>query len=390
MKRYHFAFVVEQGLGHIVHGMNLESSLLDQVDIDATILRVRPGETPGVKPLRWVDNWSLQMSWEARSALRTVMQSRRVDCVFIHTQVAALFGRGIMRDVPTVVSLDATPVNFDSIGEAYGHRRQLALFEHMKLLINRRALTGASAIVTWSQWAAESVTRDYHIPHDRVHHIYPGVQLSRFAPRARDHSGPVRLLFVGADFERKGGPDLMAAAAELGESVELDIVTSSPSEISVPPGVTIRVHHDVKPNSAQMSELYGRADVFVLPTRGDCSALVITEAMASGLPVVATSVGAIPGVVQHGCNGLLVPPSRPDELIRALRHLVEDAESRREMGSTGRRVAEAEHDTKANCQRIFALMRSLTSPSPPQAIRTQSVLEMSTGSSSRCWEPTSN
>jgi glycosyltransferase involved in cell wall biosynthesis len=378
VKRYHFAFVIEQGLGHIVHGMNLESSLLDEADIDATILRVRPGETPGVKPLPWVHNWSLQMSWEARSALRTVMQSRRIDCVFIHTQVAALFARDLMRRVPTVVSLDATPVNFDSVGEAYGHRRQQALFEHMKLLVNRRALAGASAIVTWSQWAADSVTRDYYIPQDRVHHIYPGVQLSRFAPQARGHSGPVRLLFVGADFERKGGADLIAAAAPLGESVELDIVTSSTSEISVPPGVTVRVHHDVKPNSAQMSDLYGKADVFVLPTRGDCSALVITEAMASGLPVVATSVGAIPGVVQHGDNGLLVPPSRPDELTRALRHLVDDAESRREMGATGRRVAEAKHDTKANCQRIFALMRSLTVSSSRPVTRTRSPLEMST------------
>jgi glycosyltransferase involved in cell wall biosynthesis len=188
----------------------------------------------------------------------------------------------------------------------------------------------------------------------------------------------VRLLFVGADFVRKGGPDLIAAAAELGETVELDIVTSSPSEISLPPGVPIRVHLDVKPNSAQMSDLYGRADVFVLPTRGDCSALVITEAMASGLPVVATSVGAIPGVVRHGYNGLLVPPCRPDELTRALRHLVDDAESRQEMGLAGRRVAEAEHDTKANWQRIFALLRSLTLPPPARVRRSPSVLEMST------------
>jgi glycosyltransferase involved in cell wall biosynthesis len=381
VKRYHFAFVIEQGLGHIVHGMNLESSLLDEVDIDATLLRVRPGETPGVKSLPWVDNWSVQMSWEARSALRAVMQSRRVDCVFIHTQVAALFARDIMRNVPTVVSLDATPVNFDSVGEAYGHRRQLALFERTKFLINRRALAGASAIVTWSKWAADSVTRDYRIPSDRVHHIYPGVQLSRFAPHATDHSGPVRLLFVGADFVRKGGSDLIEAAAALGESVELDIVTSSASQVILSPGTTIRIHHDVKPNSALMSDLYNRADVFVLPTHGDCSALVITEAMASGLPVVATSVGAIPDVVKHGYNGLLVPPRRTNELTRALSHLVDDPESRRELGLAGRRVAEREHDTKANCQQIFALMRSLTRCPQPLRVPLQPALVMGTSPS---------
>jgi glycosyltransferase involved in cell wall biosynthesis len=360
VKRYQFAFVLEQALGHTVHGMNLESSLLDEPDIDALILRVRPRATPGVKPFPWVNNWSLQVSWQGRSVLRAAMQSRHIDCVFIHTQVAALFAKGTMRRVPTVVSLDATPVNFDSVGDAYGHHRQAALVEHVKLLVNRRALCGASAIVTWSQWAADSVSRHYKVPANRVHHIFPGVQLSRFAPHSRDYRGPVRLLFVGADFVRKGGPDLIAAAGALGESIELDIVTSSASEITDAPGVTMRVHRDVKPNSARMSDLYGRADIFVLPSRGDCTPLVLAEAMASGLPVVATTVGAIPDAVRHGQNGLLVPPCRPDELTGAIRHLVDDAQSRQQMGAAGRLLAEVEHDTKANCQRIFDLMRSLT------------------------------
>jgi glycosyltransferase involved in cell wall biosynthesis len=363
VKRYHFAFVLEQALGHTVHGLNLESSLLDEGDIDGLILRIRPGETPGVKPLRWVNNWSLQMSWETRAALRAAIESRPVDCVFIHTQVAALFATNIMRDVPTVVSLDATPINFDSVGDAYGHRRQSPPLEHIKFLINRRPLMGAKAIVTWSQWAANSVIRDYNVPANRVHHIYPGVQLARFSPRPRTHSGPVRLLFVGGDFARKGGPDLLAAAAALGDSVELDIATSSASKVDLPPGVKVRVHRDVTPNSARMSDLYRRADIFVLPTRGDSNSLVIAEAMASGLPVVAATVGAIPDMVSHGYSGLLVPPSRPDRLARALLELVDDPQKRRDMGSAGRRMAEIEHDTKANCQRIFDLMRALTATS---------------------------
>jgi glycosyltransferase involved in cell wall biosynthesis len=365
VKRYHFAFVLEQALGHTVHALNLESCLPNEDDIDGLILRVRPGETPGVKPLPWVNNWSLQMSWQARSALRAAIESHRVDCVFIHTQVAALFARDIMRDVPTVVSLDATPINFDSVGDAYGHRRQSALLEQVKVLVNRRALGGAKAIVTWSQWAADSVIYDYHVPPKRVHQIYPGVQLSRFAPRPRPHGGPVRLLFVGGDFERKGGLDLLAVAASLGETVELDIATSSASEIILPPGVTVRIHRDVKPNSAQMSDLYGRADIFVLPTRGDSGPLVIAEAMASGLPVVATTVGAIPDMVRHGYSGLLVPPSRPDQLAMALRQLIDDPQKRDKMGAAGRRMAESEHDAKFNCQRIFNLMRSLSVSSGP-------------------------
>jgi glycosyltransferase involved in cell wall biosynthesis len=371
VRRYRFVFVIEQGLGHTVHGMNIESSLLDEVDIDATILPIRPVETTAVKQLPMANNWSLQMSRRARSGLRTAMEAHQVDCVFIHTQVAALFAREIMRRVPTVVSLDATPVNFDSVGEAYGHGRQSALLEYMKLWVNRRALAGAGAIVTWSQWAADSVTHHYGVPANLVHPIYPGVQLSRFSPRSSAHRGPVRLLFVGGDFERKGGPDLLAAAAGLGESVELDIATSSPSEVVPPRGLTVRVHRNVKPNSAEMIDLYGCADIFVLPSRGDCTPLVIAEAMASGLPIVAARVGAIPDMVRHGHSGLLVDPARPEELAEALRMLVHDPQCRSEMGEAGRRMAEAEHDTKLNCERIFALMRSLTSSPPPPYTRPQ-------------------
>src|SRR5271156_1502621 len=124
MSRHNFVFVIEQGLGHVVHGMNLTRVLEDEPDIGATILWVRPGETPGVDPLPFLTNWSIQTSWATRCSLRARLRVGPTDAVFIHTQVAALFARSIMRDFPTLVSLDATPVNFDTMAEAYGHSRQ--------------------------------------------------------------------------------------------------------------------------------------------------------------------------------------------------------------------------------------------------------------------------
>ena len=363
MSRRRFVFVIEQGLGHVVHGMNLERVLEDEPDIDATVLRVRPGETPGVDPLPFLTNWSIQTSWATRCSLRTRLRIGPADAVFIHTQVAALFAKGIMQRVPTIVSLDATPVNFDTMGDVYGHSRQPPPVEWAKLRVNRRALSGARAVVTWSQWAKASVVDDYQVPADRVHAVYPGVDMAEFQPCVRpEHRGPARILFVGGDFVRKGGPDLVAAVAALQGEAELDIVTSA-FDIDIPRGAAIRVHRNVTPNSAKLAELHARADIFALPSRGDCHSLAIAEAMASGLPIVSTTVGAIPELVRNGHNGILVPPACPDQLTHALQLLTVDPSLRQRMGVASRTIAELEHDTASNWRRIFELMSTIARPS---------------------------
>src|SRR5262249_14875780 len=96
-----------------------------------------------------------------------------------------------------------------------------------------------------------------------------------------------------------------------------------------------------------------------LPTHGDTLALAITEAMASGLPVVATAVGAIPNMVIDGVSGILVRPGNVGEIARALEALAPDRTLRQQMGTAGRSLAESQHDAARNWRRIFALMTSV-------------------------------
>jgi glycosyltransferase involved in cell wall biosynthesis len=358
MSSFRFLFVIEQGLGHTVHGANLDAVLAGETGIEATVLRVRPGETEFVRPLPLTSNWSIQASWAARVVALRHLRHNPADAVFIHTQVAALFARSIMERVPTVVSLDATPMDFDTMAEAYGHARQSAVLERVKLTVNRRALAGAAAVVTWSAWTARSVVRDYHVRDDAVQPIYPGVALHRFTPTDRSgRSGPVRILFVGGDFGRKGGEDLVAAVSRLDGRAELHVVTSS--DVCLPEGLPVHVHRNVPPNSAELQTLYAEADIFALPTRGDCTPLVIAEAMACGLPIVATNVGSIPDMVRDGHSGILVPPSRPQQLADALHTLVAHESLRVEMGRRNRDTAVQEHDATANWGRIFSIMREV-------------------------------
>ncbi len=364
--RARFAFVVEQTLGHVAHARNLERALAESDWIEASVARL-PFEPRGrLARLPGARNWSLRGSLLARAALRRQLARRRLDAAFVHTQVVSLLSVGIMRSLPTVVSLDATPRNFDDVGAAYGHGAGWAPVERLKLAVNRRALLAAAALVTWSRLAADSLVADYGVPRSRIHVIPPGVDVERFEPAGGERpDGLVRVLFVGGDFARKGGPELLKAMKDLPEA-ELDVVTGS--EVDLPGGVRCRVHRGLTPGDPRLLDLYRRADVFALPSRGDCLPQALAEAAAAGLPLLATRTGAVAEIVQPGRNGLLVPVGAVAELWQALRRLVGSPELRRTMGRESLALACREHDALVNNRRIFGLMAEVARvPLPERA-----------------------
>lgn len=85
----------------------------------------------------------------------------------------------------------------------------------------------------------------------------------------------------------------------------------------------------------------------------------LAEAAASGLPLVATVTGAIPEIVHHGRNGMLVKPGSPDQLRLALQVLIDNRRLRHSMGEASLSLARSEHDAAHNNRRIFELMASL-------------------------------
>ena len=96
--------------------------------------------------------------------------------------------------------------------------------------------------------------------------------------------------------------------------------------------------------SVSRNELPGRyrdADIFTLASREEAFGNVFAEAMASGLPIVGSSVGGIPELVEHGKNGFLVPPREPRALAAAIRLLADNPDLRAEIGRRTRAQAEA-------------------------------------------------
>ena len=354
-------FALEHSLGHTTHAQNLKRVLQDRPDITPTYVDLPyDGLTgawtrlPGVR-----SNWSLRASLGAWLGLRR--QAGRLDGTLFHTQVTALFSAGLMRRMPSVISLDATPLQYDALGAFYGHVPSGDVrLEALKKRLNQRAFRSARHLVAWSQWAKDSLVADYGVPAGTITVIPPGIDTARWDfDRSARRPGPVNLLFVGGDFARKGGDTLLEAFARLPRSldVHLHIVTKTRGVGEGLPRVT--VWHDVQPNSGPLLDLFAQADLFVFPTRGDCLPLAVMEALASGLPVVTTTVGALPEAVTHGETGWIVPPSDPDALADALAALASDGALRARLAAQARRVGRERFDAAKNYGRLVETVRTV-------------------------------
>jgi glycosyltransferase involved in cell wall biosynthesis len=348
------AFVMEQTLGHVAYSQNLQGAFARDETILPTWLSVdyqRGGLLRRVPALG--TNWTLRGSAIGGLDLLRLRRRQRFDAALFHTQTVALLSPIAGWGLPVVISLDATPLNFDAVGHHYGHALNAGRVEAAKRRAHSLVYRRAAALTTWSEWAKGSLRDDYGVDPDRVTVIPPGVNLDFFATErtaaaATDHDR-VRVLFVGGDFARKGGPDLLACMrGGLAERCELHVVTRQP--VPATPGVV--VHTDIGPNDPRLLALYRQADIFALPTHADCLAVVLGEALAAGLPVVTTRVGAQAEAVRDGGSGLLVRDGDQQALGAAIARLASDPALRLRMGREGRRTAEARFDARKNAGRL--------------------------------------
>jgi glycosyltransferase involved in cell wall biosynthesis len=356
---YRLGFVMEQTLGHITHAENFWEWIARDSDVIPTWIPVSP-EVPD----RWDQvpivrrNWTLRASIRAREQVQSALRSTRLDGLFFHTQVTAIFARRLMADIPTVVSMDATPLNFDSIGNPYDHRpSEYWPVESFKNALNRRAFKRARRLITWHEWGKQSLIKEYGVDTEKVVVIPPGVDLDKWSvtPNA-DSRRPVRLLFVGGNFRRKGGDFLLEAfRQELMRDCELDIVTREKVDMQ---GLrNVRVHHGLKANTPELMALYAQADLFTFPTLADTLPLAVMEAMASGLPVITTTVGALREEVEDGVTGFLIPPGDAKALAEATLRLVRNPQLRRDMSAAARNSADQRFNASRNYPHVLAVCK---------------------------------
>jgi glycosyltransferase involved in cell wall biosynthesis len=232
-------------------------------------------------------------------------------------------------------------------------------------------IADASAVVCISDFArsqvaalADPATRA------KLHTVRCGVDLAAFAPRREDRDATTaEILCVAAMSRRKGHAVLLDAFASVlaevpharltlaGDGKERRTLERRASELGIAHAVRFlgAVEHD------RMTDLYDEADVFCLPSFAEGVPVVLMEAMAMEIPVVATAIMGVPELVDDEVHGLLVPPARPDRLAEALVRLLADPALRKRMAVAGRKRVATDYDGTASAAALQRILAPFTS-----------------------------
>ncbi|HEU4455921.1 MAG TPA: glycosyltransferase family 4 protein [Longimicrobium sp.] len=280
-------------------------------------------------------------------AARRISRLERImghfDVIHFHPQPTAWASLRRMRRTPSVVSIDTTQRLAG--GEAPAGLARLDYAPNIAR--DRKVFRAAAAIVATSRWAADDLLADDPDLAGRTRVLPYPVPLDGFDARwiearharaTADPAAPVRVLFIGGDFPRKGGPELLEAwrAGGFASRATLTLVTDWPgADADLPPGVTVR--RGVRAYTPEWLAAWRDADLFVMPTRGEAFGMVFQEAAAAGLPSIGTAINAIPEIVVRGETGILVRRDDSTALVEAMRALVESPDRRRKMGEAARR-----------------------------------------------------
>ena len=211
----------------------------------------------------------------------------------------------------------------DEVGPAPGPTAELAALE-------RETLHAARAVVATSPWAARRLVVNHGLAADRIHVATPGADP---APPAPGTDGATRLLCLGAVTPTKGQDllvEALAAVADLPWSCDLaGPLRRDPAHVAAVRcaikrhGLGERVRLIGPRTGAQLATAFAAADLLVLPSRVECYGMVVTEALARGIPVLAAAVGGVPETLGHDpagrMPGIVVPPADVTALAAALR-----------------------------------------------------------------------
>jgi glycosyltransferase involved in cell wall biosynthesis len=259
---YEFGFLLEQSLGHVTHAKNLLTNITQDSEVHAHwgLIDFDASGFAGNIPV-YRRNWTVRAGVRAYRQVARMNKQTKLDALFFHTQVPAILAQSWVRKIPSIVSLDATPLQYDELGVFYKHEKGPAWLEALKWRLNRDCFRSARRLVAWSEWTKLGLVRDYEVPAEKITVIPPGVNVQEWRrPTPREpHADPVKILFVGGDLERKGGLLLLEAFRSLRHlGLELHLVTKD----RLPPEPGIFVYNNLEANSQPLKDLYHTCDIF--------------------------------------------------------------------------------------------------------------------------------
>jgi glycosyltransferase involved in cell wall biosynthesis len=219
----------------------------------------------------------------------------------------------------------------------------------------------------------------------RLREIYPSckvyllpnaIDLKPYLPLARNrinqpnHSSPTQILFLGHIGKAKGSFVLAETAKILKEKGEDFLIRMVGSELTR--GEIDSLQKMIEENNLedvmqihppafgeQKLEFFRQADLFAYPSFHEGIPIAVIEAMACGLPIVATCVGGLPDLIQEGINGFLVPPGQAGELADKIAFLIRDCQLRQKMQRESYRLAQDQFEIEQYVNQLVSIYRAL-------------------------------
>jgi glycosyltransferase involved in cell wall biosynthesis len=304
----------------------------------------------------------LAFSVRAYAKVKELCKSRKFD--IIHDNQGLGYALLLMKNlgIPVIATIHH-PLTIDKqadLEQADGLRskwgvRMFYLLTHMQAFVARRL----DRVITVSQSSAKEITRSFKVNPDKLRVVYNGTDTDIFQPIEEETSNKNGLIMVGNTDDRKKGVIYLLKALQLlaDDRVRLNIVDDpwqrSPhgDEVEPPPpsyslrmlekfGVDGLVSFTGRLTKEELARQYSRAEIAVVPSLYEGFGFPASEAMACGVPVIASSGGALPEVV--GNAGILVPPGEPGPLAEAIKRLLKDKQLQQKLGEAGRRRVQQE------------------------------------------------
>lgn len=257
--------------------------------------------------------------------------------------------------------------------------REPTRLERWDMIRERHAMRIADALVTHSRAHLEAMREELEGIADRdsvtiIPHGVPFDASYRREESGDDGARDLRVVFLGRLEPRKGAIDLLRAAPRVLAEIPRARFTLIGNDRRTCPGgrsheeflreefpaeVRSRVEFAGRLRDEEAAALVRSADVFAAPSLYESFGLIFLEAMRWGTPVVGTTAGGIPEVVDDGETGLLAPPGNPEGLAAALTRLLRDEGLRRRLGEAGRRKVEREFSLSRMGERVAAHYESV-------------------------------
>jgi glycosyltransferase involved in cell wall biosynthesis len=271
--------------------------------------------------------------------IKRILTEQKADLLYILDHENALYwGRLAARKlgIPTVSALHSTRL--------WGGKPSLSW-------VARRMSHGDAAIIAVAEGQKRYLEAELHMPSERIHVIYNGIEIERFTNAISYSYGELGLLegsyigYIGALRPEKNIPLLIQAFHNLANDFpgwHLAIVGEGPEEQNIR-----QLIHDLQMDDRihlmgfmrDVERIYPLLDLVVLPSHPvvETLPLVLIEAGVAGLPVIATKVGSVDEIVVEGETGLLVPPDDETAMREAIRTMLLDERLRKSLGVNGRR-----------------------------------------------------